>query len=637
MFVIGTAGHVDHGKSALVQALTGINPDRLAQEQERALTIDLGFAWLTLPSGRDVSVVDVPGHEDFIRNMLAGIGGIDLGILVVAADEAVMPQTREHLAILDLLRVPRSVVALTKCDLIDDPDWLDLVTEEVREQLAGTVLESAPIVPVSAKEGTGLDALLQAIDAQLDSATERPDLGRPRLPIDRSFAISGFGTVVTGTLHDGALSVGESVEVLPAGLSARIRGLECHKQAIDTAEPGARIAVNLSGISSDALARGQVVAHPGTWRATQLVDLRLRVLADSPWPVRHNMQVEFFASAFRTPARIRLLDADELPPGGEGWAQARLESPLVLSRGDGYVLRMLSPSVTLGGGQIIQPHPARRHKRHDHRALARLEALASGDPERIVLSLLGDRVGASPVEIAKQSGLTESDTIQALASLIGQEAIVDLQPCADHMPHAASILVSSERWTKLSERIASLLQAYVSENPLRMGMPREQVRSELRLPDRLFDRVVDRAQADGTLLVSSALLLPPDHAVTLTAEQSSLADAISSELASGGSTPPSLSDVEARLGPELLQYLVDSGRLVKASDSVIFEADSYRAMRDQVVAYLRANSQITVADCRDLMHSSRRYAMGLLETLDRQQITKRLGDARVLRAGVGQP
>ena len=637
MFVIGTAGHVDHGKSALVQALTGINPDRLAEEQERALTIDLGFAWLTLPSGREVSVVDVPGHEDFIRNMLAGIGGVDLGILVVAADEAVMPQTREHLAILDLLSVPRSVVALTKCDLVDDPDWLELVTEEVRDQLADTVLCEAPIVPVSAKEGTGLDDLLQAIDAQLASASERPDLGRPRLPIDRSFAISGFGTVVTGTLHDGSLSVGDNVEILPGELSARIRGLECHKQAIDTAGPGARIAVNLSGVSSDALARGQVVVLPETWRTTQLVDLRLRVLQDSPWPVRHNMEVEFFASAFRTAARVRLLDADELGPGSEGWVQARLDAPLALSRGDGYVMRMLSPSITLGGGQIIQPHPARRHKRYDPKALARLNALASGNPERIVLSLLDDRMGISPAELARQSGLPDMQTNKALASLLGQQVIVDLQPGADPIPHAASILVTLKRWSQLSERLANLLETYVADNPLRLGMPREQVRSELNLPDRLFDRIVERAEAEGALVVSSALLLPPEHSVTLTPGQSALADAVSAELAAGGATPPSLTDVASRLGPDLLQYLVDSGRLVKASDSVVFEADSYRAMRDQVVAHIRSHGKITVAECRDLMNSSRRYAMGLLETLDRQQITKRLGDARVLRAGMGQP
>ncbi|MCS7039851.1 MAG: selenocysteine-specific translation elongation factor, partial [Caldilineales bacterium] len=315
MKVIATAGHVDHGKSALVEALTGIHPDRLAEEQARGMTIDLGFAWMDLPTGEAVGIVDVPGHIDFIHNMLAGVGGIDAALFVVAADEGVMPQTREHLDILDLLEVERGVVALTKTDLIDDPDWLALVEEEVRDLLAPTRLAAAPIVPVSAHTGAGLDALRQALATVLAAAPPRPDLGRPRLPIDRVFTIAGFGTVVTGTLVDGSLRLGDEVVIVPGGIPARIRGLQTHKKKREVAVPGSRVAVNLTGVRPDQIERGRVLTYPNLLRETLRVDVRLRVLADAPAPLRHNMVVTFHSAAAETAGRLRLLEADELPPG----------------------------------------------------------------------------------------------------------------------------------------------------------------------------------------------------------------------------------------------------------------------------------------------------------------------------------
>src|SRR5579863_9287516 len=326
MSCIGTAGHVDHGKSTLVKALTGIDPDRLVEEKERGMTIDLGFAWLTLPNGREVSIVDVPGHEGFIKNMLAGVGGIDAALLVIAADEGVMPQTREHLAILDLLRVPRGVVALTKADLVDD-EWLALVREEAQEVLQPTTLVGAPIIAVSAITRQGIPALLAALEQMLVEAEQRQNIARPRLPVDRVFTMTGFGTIVTGTLLDGSFQIGQEVEILPRGLKTRVRGLQTHRHSVISAQPGNRVAINVANVARTEIARGDVVALPGQLRSTMLVDARIQLLSDAPRPLEHNMQVDFYSGAQEIPARVRLLDTEELLPGKSAWGQLRLSRP----------------------------------------------------------------------------------------------------------------------------------------------------------------------------------------------------------------------------------------------------------------------------------------------------------------------
>jgi selenocysteine-specific elongation factor len=378
MRVIGTAGHVDHGKSTLIEALTGIHPDRLREEREREMTIVLGFAWMTLPDGEEIGIVDVPGHRDFIENMLSGVGAIDAVIFVVAADEGVMPQTREHLAILDLLQIQGGVVALTKTDLVDDPDWLDLIEEDLKDVLAGTILDSAPIVRVSAKNGEGISALLEILSDTLADKPPRPDLGRPRLAVDRVFTMSGFGTIVTGTLTDGQLQVGEEVSILPQKLRGRIRGLQTHKRKEQTAVPGSRTAVNISGLDVEQIQRGDVVAYPGDYQPSRRLDVHFRMLSDVSQPLRHNTEVKLFVGASEVVGRLRLLGTDVLKPGEEGWLQLELGSPVVVVRGDRYILRRPSPGETLGGGIILDPQPPGRHKRFDAKVLERLEALVGG-------------------------------------------------------------------------------------------------------------------------------------------------------------------------------------------------------------------------------------------------------------------
>jgi len=623
--VIGTAGHVDHGKSTLVTALTGINPDRLKEEREREMTIDLGFAWLTLPDGEQVSIVDVPGHEDFIKNMLAGVGGIDAALLVVAADEGVMPQTREHVAILDLLQVRSGVVALTKIDLMDDPEWLDLVREEIREFLAGTVLAAAPIIPVSARTGQGIDQLLAALQEAMEQAPLRPDRGRPRLPIDRIFTMPGFGTIVTGTLSDGSLHVGQEVQVLPKGLHSRIRGLQTHKQKVDVAAPASRVAANLVGVDVSDLARGDVVAAPGVYQPTDLFDARLQLLHDALHPLPHNATVDLFIGASVAQARLRLLDRDELEPGEAAWVQMEAAAPLVAVARDRFIIRQPSPSATLGGGFVVDPHPGRRHRRYQREVLERLETLAHGTPEEIVLQTL-ERLGPVPPQpLLAQAGLPRDVAEAALAELRASGQVLPLAPGAE-----AGALISRAQWQSLAGRVRSLLEAYHTQYPLRSGMPREEMKSRLNLEARTYGDALQRASVEGVAEATEAVVRLPGWRPRFTAEQERRVQALLARFAQSPYSPPGIAEAEAEVGADVLAALVEQGRLVRLSDAVLLSAEAYQAMLGQVLERLRRGESVTVATVRDLFGTSRKYALAFLEYLDRQHITRRVGDERVL-------
>ncbi len=642
MRVIGTAGHVDHGKSSLVHALTGIDPDRLKEEKEREMTIDLGFAWLTLPSGERVGIVDVPGHKDFIKNMLAGVGGIDAALFVVAGDEGVMPQTREHLAILDLLQVPGGVVALTKVDMVQDPDWLELVEADLLDVLEGTVLEEAPVVHCSARTGQGLEDLITALDSYLTASTPRRDLGRPRLPVDRVFTIAGFGTVVTGTLSDGTLSTGQEVEIQPSGLRARIRGLQTHREKIEKAVPGSRVAINLTGLSTDEIRRGQVVTTPGWLRPTTLVDCHLRYLTDAPGALKHNALVSFFSGAAETLARVRLLGARSLAPGEEGWLQLRLSEPVALVKGDRFILRQPSPSVTIGGGTVVNPLPGRPYRRFREEVINRLETLAHGTPDEILLQDLERRQPAEVRELLRRSSLSRQQARQALEALVQEGQILVLEAGANVTPLAipdASFIVSRSGWGALQGRFEGLLGRYHQQFPLRTGMPREEVKSRLtrHLPDlgpRLFNEIVARALREGWLAEAGPTadrLRLPSYQIQLTPRQQQSVDALLYTFRQAPYMTPSVSQSEEEVGSEMLNSLIEQGRLVKLSEDVVLLAETYEEMRDRVVTYLQEHGTITVAELRDLFDTSRKYALALLGYLDEKRITRRIGDERVLR------
>jgi selenocysteine-specific elongation factor len=624
-YVIGTAGHVDHGKSTLVEVLTGIDPDRLAEEKERAMTIDLGFAWLTLPDGEVVGVVDVPGHRDFIENMLAGVGGIDLALFVIAADEGVMPQSREHLAILDLLDVPGGVVALTKVDVVNDPEWLDLVILDVEELLAGTVLEGAPIVPVSALTGEGLDDLIDSLAASLVECTPQPDRGYPRLPVDRVFTISGFGTVVTGTLIGGRLVVGDEIEIQPSGRRARVRGLQSHKEAIEVAAPGSRVAINLSGIDKDEIQRGEVVAKPGLLRATTLIDVQYRHLETAQRALTHNTEVKFFSGAAESVAYVRLVGDRELPPGHTGWLQLRLMQPVAVDRGDRYILRLPSPPETIGGGMVLDSYPPNRWRRFKEQVIERFETLAAGSPDELVLQALEAPAAMTPAQLAGATGLALAEIDAVVVALVERGVVMALP---------GDWLIAHSSWLRTVEHLKQETAAYHQAFPLRQGIPREALRSKLGVDGKLFVELIAQAVRNGALVDEGTVLRLPDHTVTFTHRQQSDIETLIETIARDPINTPSVKEIIEQVGEDVFAALVTRGDLVQVENDVIFDAVTYDRLVEQVVAYVRVHGAITVADARDLFGTSRKYVLGLLEHLDGEGITRRTGDERVLGRAV---
>jgi selenocysteine-specific elongation factor len=621
MYVIGTAGHVDHGKSTLVTALTDIDPDRLPEEKEREMTVDLGFAWMTLPSGREVSVVDVPGHERFIKNMLAGVGAIDLAFLIVAADESVMPQTREHLAILDLLRIRSGLIVITKSDLVDD-ELVELVKAEVEDVLADTSFAGCEMIAVSAYTGAGLDELKAAIDSILDHTETRRDLGRPRLPIDRSFTVSGFGTVVTGTLIDGSMAVGQQVELCPSGVQARIRGLQTHKSRLDSTTPGVRLALNLSGVSRDEVIRGEVLTNPGWLKPSRRFDAHLRMVKGAPHALKHNEGVTFHLFTSETNGRVRLLDADRLQPGADGWVQVLLDEPIPMVKGDFFVLR--SSEDTLGGGQVADPNPRRRHRRFAPEVLERLTTLDAGASDDVIITL-ADQLGPCDLRtLSQRSNFSEAEVLERLNELIQQDEVVVL---GDLESQSDAVVYSRRGWDIVRNQAQVALQTYHNQYSLRRGAPPQELRSRLKLPQPVYVRAAARLAEEGVAVDDGGLVRAPDHHVELNASQRSDAAGYLDALAAEPWSPPT----DRPVAPELLAYLQNRGDVVKVNETVVFTTAAYEDMAQRIVKHLESHGTVTVADARTIFGTSRKYVLPLLEYLDQQRITRRVGDDRVLR------
>ena len=631
MRVIGTAGHVDHGKSTLVKALSGMNPDRLKEEQAREMTIELGFAWMTLPDGEPVGIVDVPGHRDFIENMLAGVGGIDAVLFVVAADEGVMPQTREHLAILDILEIPAGIIVLTKCDLAPDPDWLDMVEIDVRQAVQGTVLAAAPLVRVSARSGLGLDSLKRELAALLEQRPSRPDLGRPRLPIDRVFTIAGFGTVVTGTLVDGQLKLGEEIEILPQGLRGRIRGLQGHKKKEQAAQPGTRTAANISGIEVGQVRRGDVLASPGKYAPTGRLDTWFRLLPDATSSIKHDSEVKLFVLASEKVARLRLLGTDELKQGESGWLQLELREPVVAVRGDHYILRRPSPGETLGGGIILDPHPTGRHKRFDSQVLQRLESLRLGSPTEVLLQASLAAGPASVKEVLARSRLSAEQAGKALRELTASGQLTPLEP-GEPEANGDILVAAAERWAAETARALGEVEQFHLAFPFRRGMPREELKSRLKyFPARLFNAAIKLWVSQGRLEENGVFVCLPGFKARFNIQQQAQVDRLLAKFARNPFATPSVKDCQGELGIEMYTALVDMGTLVEVSPEVVFRKDNYERMLQAVVEHIQQNGSITVAEFRDRFNTSRKYALGLLEHLDAIGVTVREGDYRRMK------
>ena len=615
MFVLGTAGHIDHGKSVLVHALTGIDPDRLREEKERGMTIDLGFAWLKLPGGREVGIVDVPGHERFVKNMLAGVGGIDLALLIVAANEGVMPQTKEHLAILDLLRVPRGIVVVTKKDLVDE-ELLSLVRMEVEELIGTTTISQAPIIAVSALTGEGLPELIATIDELLDSAEPKPDMGRPRLPVDRVFTMAGSGTVVTGTLIDGSLAVGQEVEIVPAGLKSRLRGLQTHKSRINTASPGSRVAANLVGVTTSQLQRGDVVTKPGWLKPTKMVTVKLSLIPYLQRPLRYGTTVSFHTGAAETMAKIRLLEGDELRPGESTWAQLLLDGTVAVIKGDHFIIR--SPMDTLGGGDIVDAH-ARRLRRFRPAVIQNLKAREGGTAEEVVLALLEANQPLELSALATQCNLPDEDIKPVIESLIQQGRIMGIGE-GEHR-----LLLTAAGRERLAGKATAALEEYHRRFPARSGMPKVELGSRLKMGN-YASAALEKLISQGVIVEDGGHVRLPTHAIQLKPEQKAKIDAFLNSLAQNPYAPPG----EFIPEPDLLNLLIEQHQVVKVSEGVVFSASAYDEMVAKVTAYIKAHGKVSLAEVRDMFQTSRKYAQALLEHLDGEKVTRRVGDERVL-------
>lgn len=630
MRVIGTAGHVDHGKSTLVAALTGIHPDRLKEEKEREMTIDLGFAWMELPGGEAVGIIDVPGHRDFIENMLAGVGGIDAALFVIAADEGIMPQTREHLAILNLLEIPAGVIALTKIDLIEDPEWLDLIESDVREILQGTCLAHAPVVRVSARSGQGLGELTRQLADVLSAQPQRNDLARPRLPIDRIFSITGFGTIVTGTLLDGELKSGDEIEILPQGIKTRIRGLQTHKTKEEIAVPGSRVAANLSGVEVGEIRRGDVLVKPGQYKTTKRLDMSFKLLPDASAPLEHDAEVKLFLGPQESSARVRMIGAERLMPGDKGWLQVEPEREMIAARRDRFILRRPSPGETLGGGEVIDPHPSKRHKRFSKDVINQFEASLLGSPQDLLLQA-SQSLGISRFDdLFSKARLDEKIAHEAGNQMLTEGSLIVIKGASSGLSRD-NLVISSTRWQTESEKVCAMLQKFHRDFPLRPGMPREEFRSKADLSGNLFSAALNRWLEDGLLLDLGSSIALVEHQVKLTPEQQARTDNLLARFRANPLAPPSVKETLAEIGEDLLVVLIGNGKLIQLSEDVLLDQREYQNWLGKLETFLERNRQITVAEFRDLVGTSRKYALAFLEYLDGKGITRRDGDTRSLR------
>ncbi|HWR73882.1 MAG TPA: selenocysteine-specific translation elongation factor, partial [Nitrospirota bacterium] len=605
-------------------------PDRLKEEKERGITLDLGFASLDTPGGNRLGIVDVPGHEGLIKNMLAGVGGIDIVMLVIAADEGIMPQTREHLAICDLLHVKKGLIVLTKMDMVEK-DWLALVQDEVREFVKGTFLEKSPIVPVSSKTAENLPALVQELDKLAKDVSPKSSNGILRLPIDRVFTMKGFGTVITGTLLSGTISTEQEVEILPKGMKTKVRGIQSHNQAVQRAVAGQRTAVNLQGVEKDQLSRGDTIVSSGFFVSTKTLDAKLDLLKQAPRGLKTGSRIRFYNNTQEAIGRVTLVGANELTPGQEGFVQFRLEQPVIVQQGDRFIIRFYSPMETLGGGMVLDPHPRRHKQAAMQESLKNLGALEKGTTEdRLALLISGK--GLAGMEEADAIGTLAADKQEittALASLAQKKIVLRVDNLYVHTSHLAT----------LEKKVLDLIARYHKENPLKPGLEKEELKGMLRMrlsPKVLnlaLDGLVKRKQIESE---GSRLRLPGFKAA-VGKDQSVVKDKIVEAIKKGGPQPPLREELPALLSitdrdaKDLLKLLADEGRTVRINDSLHLHKDTLESIRVDLKKFLEEKKEITMAEFRDLARTSRKFAVPLMEYFDSQKLTQRIGDKRVLR------
>ncbi len=628
--ILGTAGHIDHGKSSLVKALTGTDPDRLKEEKERGITLDLGFASLDLPGGNRLGIVDVPGHEGLIKNMLAGVGGMDIVMLVIAADEGAMPQTREHLAICDLLHVKKGLIVLTKMDMVDK-DWLTLVQDEVREVVKGTFLEKSPLVPVSSRTGENLPLLVQELGKLAAEVQPKSSNGILRLPIDRVFTMKGFGTVITGTLLSGTISTEQEVEILPKGTKTKVRGIQSHNQAAQRAVAGQRTAVNLQGIEKDQLSRGDTIVNPGFFKPTKTLDAKLDLLKQAPRGLKTGSRVRFYNGTQEAIGRITLLGTNQLAPGEEAFVQLRLEQPVIIQHGDRYILRFYSPMETLGGGMVLNPH-TRRHKNATMKeSLQNLAILEKGKAEdRLALLISGK--GLTGMEESEAVGTVAADkqeTTSALASLAQKKIVLRVDNLYVHSSHLGA----------LEKKTLDLIRSFHKDNPLKAGLDKEELKGMLRMRinPKVLNTTIDGLLKKKELEAESSKLRVPGFKAAGGKINEEVKNRIVEAIKKGGTQPPLREELPALFGisdkdaKDLLKLLADEGRTVRITDSLHLDKDVLETIKADLRKHLAEKKEITMSEFRDLARTSRKFAVPLMEYFDSQKLTQRVGDKRMLR------
>jgi selenocysteine-specific elongation factor len=621
--VMGMAGHIDHGKTAIVKALTGIDTDRLKEEKERGMTTDLGFAFL----GDEVAIIDVPGHERFVKTMVAGVTGVDLALLVVAADDGVMPQTREHLEILRLLNIPRGLIAVNKIDIVEAA-WVDMVRSDIQQLVKGTFLEESPIYNVSAVTGEGIDELRRAIIREAGMVRRRADKGVFRMPIDRVFTIKGFGTVVAGTIASGSIHLEDTVELLPIGRSLRVRGLQVHDHPVQESVIGLRTAINLQGLEREVVERGNVLGSPGYFRSTSMMDAHLVYLPTAPAPLQHRTRIRVHIGTTEVVARVVILDQEHLKPGREGFVQFHFEQPIVADEGDRFVLRSYSPLQTLGGGTVLDVRPG-KHRRFQHDVLDRLQQILKGDPAEHVLQQL-QRNLAAPLtagDIARTAGIPPETCRHHLASLEERSRVVHFE--GDTWYATSNTLI-------LRVHVLEALKRFHQENPLRSGLPGVELHSRMRpaIDKRLLAFVLDDLCRDGRIVKHGDHLACEGHAVSLSADQKRLKDLILQKYLAAPLAPPGVKDIAAELGKaaeKVIAYLTESGELIHLEEDLLMHKNGIAEARKRLSVYLHTHRKGTTSELRQHLAMTRKHVVPLLEYLDRIAFTERHEEVRMLK------
>jgi selenocysteine-specific elongation factor len=631
--ILGTAGHIDHGKTSLVKAITGIDTDRLKEEKERGITIELGFAHLDLPSGQHLGVVDVPGHEKFVKNMVAGATGIDIVVMVIAADEGVMPQTREHMEICTLLGVRQGLVALTKVDLVDE-EMLELAQEDIREFTRGSFLENAPVIPVSAATGQGLPEFVRTLDGLSRQVETRPQSSLFRLPVDRVFTMKGFGTVITGTLISGKVQVGDPIMVYPSGITSKVRGIQVHNQSVAAAEAGMRTAVNFQGLDKEAVNRGEVLSSPDALKSSYMVDVRFRYLAGAGKPIKNRTRMRFHTGTSEVLGNLILLEHDELKPGEDTVAQLRLDAPVAVVKGDHYVVRSYSPVRTVGGGQILNPIPP-KHKRFNAGIIQALKDVLTSDPETLIGAHIdaAGHAGTCFADLRLMTNLTDKQLESSLQAMMSARTIIQVDKETRGFVHKKS-------FEALVQEAAGHLRAYHKAFPLKSGMLKEELKSKFPADTdvRLFNLVLNQMIRDGAIVQEEKTVRLTSHKVSLAGDEATLRKQMLKIYRDSGLQPPFFRDVAGMLkadpgaAKDVLNLLIEEGLIIRTKEDLFFHAEAIADLKQRMVRFFETNADMTPAHFKDLTGgASRKFLIPLLEYFDSKNVTLRVGDVRKLR------